>query len=259
MHERDLMDEGPGTRARRGASGHDLDERRASGIEGRAGRSTHAGPGDLERTTPLVGRDRPMDAGDDVYVDESRVPRAAADRRAVAEDRLEGGERTIQLREEELVAHKDLRDLGEVVVRTEVQEFPGRLEVDAIREEVQVEHVPVGQIVRERQAPWEEGDTLMVPVYEEQLVVVKRLVHKENLHIRRVATTERVLFEDTLRRDHLIVEDPDNTGLVREQYDVEADDVADEGRAARDRRVGVREEHRDEGGVLGSLVRKVLQ
>lgn len=248
MHERDLIDEGPSARGRRGVRAPDPHERPA-----------HASPGDPERTMPLTGRDRPTDAGDELYVDQSRLPRAAADRRAEVEveDRLEGGERTIQLREEELVAHKDLRDLGEVVVRTEVQEFPGRLEVDALREEVQVEHVPVGQVVRERQAPWEEGDTLMVPVYEEQLVVVKRLVHKENLHIRRVATTERVLFEDTLRRDHLIVEDPDNTGLVREQFD-EGDEGADDGRPARDRG-GAREEHRDEGGVLGSLVRKVLQ
>ena len=56
-------------------------------------------------------------------------------------------ERTVELREEELVPQKELREVGQVTVRTEVEEFPGRLEVDAFREEVEVEHVPVGQVV----------------------------------------------------------------------------------------------------------------
>jgi len=47
-------------------------------------------------------------------------------------------EKVIELREEQLIAHKDLRDLGEVEVRTEIEEIPGRLEVDAYREEVVV-------------------------------------------------------------------------------------------------------------------------
>src|SRR5205823_8047303 len=123
------------------------------------------------------------------------------------------GERTIELREEQLVAHKDLRDVGEVRVRTTVEEVPGRLEVEAYREEVEVEHVPVGQVVTERVGPWEEDGVLMVPVYEEQLVVTKRLVLREHLRVRRVRSTERQLFEDTLRRDRLVIEDPTGSGL----------------------------------------------
>ena len=45
-------------------------------------------------------------------------------------------------------AHKELRDLGEIQLRTEIDEVPGRLEVDAYREEVMVEHEAVGQVVR---------------------------------------------------------------------------------------------------------------
>jgi uncharacterized protein (TIGR02271 family) len=136
-----------------------------------------------------------------------------ADRTAAAEE-----ERVIQLRKEQLVARKDLREVGEVRLRTEIEEVPGRLEVDAYREEVEVEHVPVGQVVQERLAPWEEDGVMVIPVYEEQLVVVKRLFLREHLRIRRVATTETRLFEDTLKRERLFVEDPDNTGMVREQY-----------------------------------------
>jgi len=122
------------------------------------------------------------------------------------------------LREEELVPHKELRDVGDVIVRTRIEETPGHLEVDAYREEVEIEHEPVGRVVSERQEPWQEDSTLIVPVYEEQLVVSKRLVLKERLRIRRVATTERQLFEETLRREQLVVEDPDESGLVHERY-----------------------------------------
>jgi uncharacterized protein (TIGR02271 family) len=125
---------------------------------------------------------------------------------------------TLSLREEQLVAHKTVEQVGEVVVRTEVEELPGRLEVEALREEVQVEHVPVGQVVSERRQPWEEDDVLVVPVYEEQLVVTKRLVLREQLRVRRVRTAERQLFEDTLRRERAVVDDPDGTGLVRELH-----------------------------------------
>ena len=54
-------------------------------------------------------------------------------------------ERTIELREEQLVPQKELRELGEVLVRTQVEEAPGRLEVEAYREEVEVEHEPAGR------------------------------------------------------------------------------------------------------------------
>jgi uncharacterized protein (TIGR02271 family) len=125
---------------------------------------------------------------------------------------------TLSLREEQLVAHKTLEQVGEVVVRTEIEQVPGRLEVEAMREEVQVEHVPVGQVVSERRQPWEEDDVLVVPVYEEQLVVTKRLVLREQLRVRRVRTSERQLFEDTLRRERAVVDDPGRTGLVRELH-----------------------------------------
>jgi len=153
-----------------------------------------------------------------------------------------GDEPTIvQLHEERLEAHKETRSTGEVEIRTTVEETPARLEVDAVREDVEVEHVPVGRTVSAREQPRQEGDTLIVPVYEEQLVVSKRLVLREELHIRRVAVTEHRLFEDTLRREKLIIDDFTEDGVVHERF-------PEEGQAA------------DEGheGFLGSLKRKMM-
>jgi len=165
-------------------------------------------------------------------------------------------DRTLELREEELVAHKELQDVGEVVVRTEVEELPGRVEVDALREEVQVEHEPVGRVVSERVPPWEEDDALVFPVYEEQLVVVKRLVLREQLRVRRVSTTERQVYEDTLRRDRAVIEDPSNSGLVVERYPTDEEPVD---RRAADRFDGSdRSAGHEDGGLLGSL-RRALQ
>jgi uncharacterized protein (TIGR02271 family) len=199
---------------------------------------------------PYAREPGPPPEGYPVYRDPGYPqPGAELDRDAAAAALLTEDERTIELREEQLVARKELREVGEVEIRTEVDEVPGRLEVDALRQEVEVEHVPVGEVVRERVAPWEEDGVLIVPVYEEQLVVSKRLVLREHLRIRRVETSERRLFEDTLRRERLVIEDPNNTGLVHEQYPTDGD------RTDGDRA----KEPRDEGGPLGALFRKVLQ
>jgi uncharacterized protein (TIGR02271 family) len=148
-----------------------------------------------------------------------------------------GEERVIELREEELVARKDRRDLGEIIVRTEIDTAPAQLEVEAQREEVEVIHEPVGQTVSKREEPWQEDGVYVVPVYEEQLVVSKRLVLRERLRVRRVRITERQLFQDTVQRERVIVEDPQQTGLAHETYpNQEAhppDDPADGGNSLR--------------------------
>jgi uncharacterized protein (TIGR02271 family) len=159
---------------------------------------------------------------------------------------------TLELREEQLVAQKELRDLGEVLVHKQVEEVPGRLEVDAYREEVAIEHEPVGQAVTERQAPWEDNGALIVPVYEEQLVVTKRLILKERLRITRIGTTERQLFEDTLRQERLIVEDPNASGLVHERY-------ATENATTETARPSPGEDEEPQPGLLEHIVRKALE
>jgi uncharacterized protein (TIGR02271 family) len=140
-------------------------------------------------------------------------------------------ERTLELREEELVVQRTMRDVGEARIRTRIEEVPARLEVEANAEEVEVEHVPVGQVVSERVEPYQEGDVLVVPIYEEQLVVTKRLLLREQLRIRRVTTTQRQLFEDTLKKERVEIDDPAQTGMVHEQFaaDEEGDDRRHDG------------------------------
>ncbi len=160
-------------------------------------------------------------------------------------------EQTLELREEELAVQRNRREVGEAHVRTRVETVPARLEVDAYAEEVTVEHVPVGEVVSERREPYHADDVLIVPVYEEQLVVTKRLVLREELRIRRVSTTQRHLFEDTLRRERVDVDDPDHTGRVHERFPTTHADGDEEVERTAD---GAREQ-----GGLVNLVRRALE
>jgi stress response protein YsnF len=95
-------------------------------------------------------------------------------------------------------------------VSTRVEEFPGRLEYDVVHEDVEVEHVPVGEVVQERVPRWEEDGVLVIPVYEERPPLPRLLTLVEHVRVRRVPVAERRVAEDTLRREQLVVEGPDD-------------------------------------------------
>jgi uncharacterized protein (TIGR02271 family) len=65
------------------------------------------------------------------------------------------------------------------------------------RTNVEVERVPIGRVIDAMPTVKDEGDLLIVPVVEETVVVERRLVLKEELHIRRVQTKER--YRDTVK------------------------------------------------------------
>jgi uncharacterized protein (TIGR02271 family) len=56
---------------------------------------------------------------------------------------------------------------------------------------VQVERVPIGRTVAAIPPVREEGDTTILPVVEEVIVVERRLILKEEVHIRPVQVAER--------------------------------------------------------------------
>ena len=114
----------------------------------------------------------------------------------------------------------------------------------------------MGQVVSEREDPRDEDGVLVVPVYEERLVVTKRLVLRERLRIRRVGTIERQLFEDTLRRERLVLDDPQHTGLVHERYRTGELAGGETGNSEEEQRSG---DEKPEGGLLEHLVRKALE
>lgn len=114
-------------------------------------------------------------------------------------------EQRVPLHEEVLSIGKRTVEGDRVRVTTRVLEHQQTAEQDLDSEEVDVVRVPVGRPVDAVPDTRQEGDVLIVPIVEEELVVTKRLVLKEELHIRKRTTrrTERVTA--TLRAEEAVV------------------------------------------------------
>lgn len=111
--------------------------------------------------------------------------------------------------EEELHVSKRVVDTGRGVrVHKTVTEQEELIDQTLLRDELQVEHVPVGRVVEAESAPQirYEGDTLVVPVLEEVLVVQKQMVLKEEVRITRHRHVDRVPQAVVLRTEHVNVE-----------------------------------------------------
>ena len=79
------------------------------------------------------------------------------------------------------------------------------VEADLEHEQVVVERVPVGRVVEAVPPVRQEGDVTIMPVVEEELVVVRRLVLKEEIHLQRVRTTVPHVETVTLRQQQVSV------------------------------------------------------
>jgi len=104
----------------------------------------------------------------------------------------------VPLVEEWATVGKSRVETGRVQVRTRVEQRQELVEGELVHEEVEIERVPVGRPVDGVPDVRQEGDLTIVPVVEEVLVVEKRLVLVEEIHLRRVRRTEHVAQPVTL-------------------------------------------------------------
>ncbi len=117
------------------------------------------------------------------------------------------------LREELRVSRREI-ERGGVRVHKRVEEREEVVEQPTYREEVTVERVTLGQPLDQEVGSRQEGDTLIIPVLEEMLVVEKRLVLKEEIRItrRRIDETEQVRI--MLREVHVELEELGDSSSV---------------------------------------------
>src|SRR5215213_6119807 len=108
--------------------------------------------------------------------------------------------------EEELRVGKRVVETGRVRIRKTVHEHEEVVDEPLMREEYDVERVPIDEFVDGPVGPRHEGETLVVPVLEEVLVVEKRLVVREELRITRKRTEEREARRVTLLSEEVSVE-----------------------------------------------------
>ena len=122
------------------------------------------------------------------------------------EQRNDSVEEVIPLVQEHLTVGKRMVETGTVRVSTRLEEQTETITADLQRENVVVERVPVDRVIEAVPDVRWEGDTFIVPVVEEVLVVEKRLVLKEELHIRPEKSVERVEKPVVVRRTVATVE-----------------------------------------------------
>lgn len=106
---------------------------------------------------------------------------------------------------EHVAIEKRRRVTRRVQVSTITRRFEEQVECDLAHQEVQVERVPIGQFVAEAPAVREEGDSVIIPVVEEVLVVERRLLLKEEIRVHRIKTVERHHENVSVRRQEGVV------------------------------------------------------
>jgi uncharacterized protein (TIGR02271 family) len=111
----------------------------------------------------------------------------------------------LELLAEELVVQRRQVESGRVRVDVVTREHQELVDVPLAHERVVVERIPIDRIIDAIPAVREEGDTIIVPVVEEILIVERRLKLKEELHVKRVRTAEQHQESVTLRRQEAVV------------------------------------------------------
>jgi uncharacterized protein (TIGR02271 family) len=124
------------------------------------------------------------------------------------DDLADEDELRVQRTEEELAAGTREREAGQLKVRKRVRTDRERIEVPTRHEEISVERVPVEDEASEAEIG---EDEVVVPVTEEEVVVSKRPVAKEEVRIRKDVVSDTETVEEDVRREEIEVEDQTST------------------------------------------------
>jgi uncharacterized protein (TIGR02271 family) len=115
--------------------------------------------------------------------------------------------------EESARIEKRTHETGRVVVHVEPRDVVQSVDVPLVEERVDVRRVPVNRFVDGPVPTRQEGDTTVVPVMEEVLVVEKRLMLREEVHVTRRRVTSHERQDVTLRREEVRVLRADERSL----------------------------------------------
>lgn len=119
-----------------------------------------------------------------------------------------GEEVTIPVLREEVIIQTRQVQSGGVRVHKFVNERTETVEQPTMRDQVDVERVAIGRVVDAQAMPHarQEGDTLIIPILEEMLVVEKRIVLKEEVRITKRRTEEVEQVQVVLREEQVQIE-----------------------------------------------------
>lgn len=115
-------------------------------------------------------------------------------------------EGVIPIVREELDVSKRTIETGTVRVKKLIREREEVVDIPLLREEVQVERVPINRFIEGPVEARQEGETWILPLVEEVLVVEKRLMLKEELRVTRRQVEEHRPQRVTLRSEEAEIE-----------------------------------------------------
>jgi len=111
---------------------------------------------------------------------------------------------------ETLQVQKQTIETGRVIISKQVQERAELVDLPLLQETVEVERIAINRVVNEPVAIRYENDTMIISVLEEVLVVEKRLMLKEELHVKKRRSEVHSPQTVTLRSEEVLVERTEN-------------------------------------------------
>lgn len=112
----------------------------------------------------------------------------------------------IPIIQEEAQVNKHLVESGRVRITKHVHTEEETIDTALKQEQVQVERIPLNQVVEAPVKTRYEGETLVIPVMEEVLVVEKRLLVKEEIRITKYVGEIQHQETVTLQKEEVSVE-----------------------------------------------------
>ncbi|WP_037453513.1 YsnF/AvaK domain-containing protein [Skermanella stibiiresistens] len=125
------------------------------------------------------------------------------------------GDQAIPVIEEELTVGIREVETGRVRIRTVTHETERVIDQALASLDVDVERIPIGREIQVAPEVRDDGETMVIPVVEERLVVEKRLFLREEIHVRRRRTETRFQQTVTLRSQDVVVERDDDAASER--------------------------------------------
>ena len=121
--------------------------------------------------------------------------------------------------QEEAIVEKRVVETGKVVISKKISEHEEIVDVPLFQEKVDVERVPINQVVQERPAVRQEGEVMIIPVVQEQVFYQKRLVLVEELHVRKqVVQTHQPQKITLIKEDVEINRSTENQNSAEQGY-----------------------------------------
>ena len=121
-------------------------------------------------------------------------------------ERTEDQEQTrIPLLAEEVSVSKKQIVTGQVKISTVTRQHEELVEELLEHDNVEIERTAVGREIDQAPTVREEGDTLIIPIVEEVVVVERRLVLKEEVRVRRKRETQPYQQRVVVRKQEVVI------------------------------------------------------